>query len=131
MAIFHSKPLNCQRGIALLWQAEMPKLNFLALDSSWDAMDILSNFSFQAWLAVGFQGLWLLDDDTASYGFRVPCLASWPWPRIQDHEVDVIYLEVTRSKCRFLTRWTHPFRCGWVFGCGMAVPCLAGYVLGR
>ena len=54
--------LNCQRGIALLallWQAEMPKLHFLALDSSWDAMDILSKFNFQAWLlggslAVGF-----------------------------------------------------------------------------
>ena len=41
----------------------MPKLHFLALDSSWDAMDILSKFNFQAWhgVAVGFQGPWLLD----------------------------------------------------------------------
>jgi len=63
MVIFQSKLLNCQRGIALLallWQAEMPKLHFLALDCSWDAMDILSKFNFQAWL-LGKKGPWLLD----------------------------------------------------------------------
>ena len=56
-------------------------------------------------------------------------MAMATWPRIQDHDIDVIYLEVTRSKCRFLTRWTHPFRrAGWAFGCvwhgSPIVPCL-------
>ena len=57
-------------------QAAMPKLQFLALDSTWDAMDILSNFNFQ------------------------------------DHDLEVIYLEVKRNKCRFLTKWNHPLRPG-------------------
>lgn len=73
-------PLRCRRLTDILQQAEVRKLHFLALDSSWDAVDILSSFNFQ------------------------------------DHEVDVIYLEVTRSKCRFLTRWTHPFR-SWSWSC--------------
>lgn len=73
-------PLRCRQLKDILQQAEMPKLHFLALDCSWDAMDILSKFNFQ------------------------------------DHDIDVIYLEVTRSKCRFLTRWTHPFR-SWSWSC--------------
>ena len=75
------------------------------------------------------QDIWTKGFDSYLYGFHVPQgrhghMATWP--RIQDHDIDVIYLEVTRSKCRFLTRWTHPFRCakGWAWQgvFGMAVP---------